>query len=230
VPEFTPSPEAREALDRAIGAVLFNVSNFPEKAQVRLLGQDMGPLRAKLVEAVLSSEFARHVTDPIRALHQIGPWHEPLGWGNGRNPNGYDHVGCTECRVDGDCETLDILNALSAADPAEREMAGGAPCMECSGESSPLNDCANCGGTGSVEPWSPSVEAPTETPKLTRDELLERLRQVPRGASLSLSDEAVALLAGGLGETSPGAHYWGPDGRGAATGVNGLIAPTEDYS
>lgn len=47
------------ALDRAIGAVLFNVSNFPDRAQTRLLGQDMRPLTEKLVDAVQAAGFAR---------------------------------------------------------------------------------------------------------------------------------------------------------------------------
>lgn len=44
--------KAVEALDRAIGEVLFNVGNFPERVQSRLLGQDMWPLRQRLVLAV----------------------------------------------------------------------------------------------------------------------------------------------------------------------------------
>jgi hypothetical protein len=43
---------SREQVDTAIGAVLFNVRNFPEAAQARLLGQDMGALRSKITEAV----------------------------------------------------------------------------------------------------------------------------------------------------------------------------------
>lgn len=48
-----------EALDRAIGGVLFNVSNFPERAQSRLLGQNMRPLTEKLVDAVQAAGFQR---------------------------------------------------------------------------------------------------------------------------------------------------------------------------
>jgi hypothetical protein len=47
------------ALDRAIGGVLFNVSNFPERAQARLLGQNMRPLTEKLVDAVQAAGFIR---------------------------------------------------------------------------------------------------------------------------------------------------------------------------
>lgn len=45
------------ALNTAIGEVLFYVSNFPETAQTRLLGQDMSPLRDKLVDAVWQAGF-----------------------------------------------------------------------------------------------------------------------------------------------------------------------------
>ena len=37
--------------------MLFNASNFPEKVQTRLLGQDMAPLNAKLLDAVLDAGF-----------------------------------------------------------------------------------------------------------------------------------------------------------------------------
>lgn len=47
------------ALDRAIGAVLFNASNFPDKVQTRILGQNMRPLTEKLVDAVLAAGFHR---------------------------------------------------------------------------------------------------------------------------------------------------------------------------
>jgi hypothetical protein len=47
------------ALDRAIGEVLFNVSNFPPAAQSRLLGQNMRPLNEKLADAVLAAGFTR---------------------------------------------------------------------------------------------------------------------------------------------------------------------------
>lgn len=40
---------------RAVGGVLFNVSNFPEKAQSRLLGQNMGPLNERITDAVLDA-------------------------------------------------------------------------------------------------------------------------------------------------------------------------------
>jgi hypothetical protein len=40
-------------LDVAVGGVLFNASNFPERVQSRLLGQDMAPLRGKIVSVIL---------------------------------------------------------------------------------------------------------------------------------------------------------------------------------
>lgn len=45
----TPS---RDQVETAIGAVLFNVRNFPDAVQARLLGQDMAPLRARITDAV----------------------------------------------------------------------------------------------------------------------------------------------------------------------------------
>lgn len=50
-----------QALDRAIGAVLFNASNFPAAVQSRILGQNMRPLTEKLVDAVQAAGFRRDV-------------------------------------------------------------------------------------------------------------------------------------------------------------------------
>lgn len=47
------------ALERAIGAVLFNVNNYPEAVQSRLLGQDTSGLREKLIDAVLAAGFRK---------------------------------------------------------------------------------------------------------------------------------------------------------------------------
>jgi hypothetical protein len=47
------------ALDRAIGGVLFNASNFPERVQSRLLGQNMRPLTEKIADAVIAAGFER---------------------------------------------------------------------------------------------------------------------------------------------------------------------------
>lgn len=68
-------------LDQAIGEVLFNVSNFPERAQSRLLGQDMWPLRQRIVlavkDALLSDEaveraaYAMYLDRPLE-LDQEG--------------------------------------------------------------------------------------------------------------------------------------------------------------
>ena len=52
----------REALHGVLVNVLSNVSNFPERAQSRLLGQDMGPLRGMVVDAVLTSDVWRNRT------------------------------------------------------------------------------------------------------------------------------------------------------------------------
>lgn len=41
----------RDAVDRAVGAVLFDVMNHP--TPVAALGKDFGPLRDKIVDAVM---------------------------------------------------------------------------------------------------------------------------------------------------------------------------------
>lgn len=41
----------RDAVDRAVGAVLFNAMNHPDP--VAVLGKDIGPLREKVVDAVM---------------------------------------------------------------------------------------------------------------------------------------------------------------------------------
>lgn len=56
----THADDDREALNGVLVNVLSNVSNFPERAQSRLLGQDMGPLRGMVVDAVLTSDVWRN--------------------------------------------------------------------------------------------------------------------------------------------------------------------------
>ncbi|MBF4602818.1 hypothetical protein [Curtobacterium sp. VKM Ac-2884] len=51
----TPAGPSREQVEAAVGEVLFHVTNFPEPAQSRLLGQDMAPLRRKITDAVLAA-------------------------------------------------------------------------------------------------------------------------------------------------------------------------------
>lgn len=54
----TPSGDEREVraiVRRAVGGVLFHVTNFPERAQPYLLGENMGPLNEKITEAVLAA-------------------------------------------------------------------------------------------------------------------------------------------------------------------------------
>ena len=45
----------RERVRIAVGAVLANASNFPEKVAPRILGQNMGPLIEKVTDAVLNT-------------------------------------------------------------------------------------------------------------------------------------------------------------------------------
>lgn len=49
-----PRTPTREQIGTAVGGVLFNVSNYPEQAQSRLWGRDIGPLREKVTDAVLA--------------------------------------------------------------------------------------------------------------------------------------------------------------------------------
>jgi hypothetical protein len=56
------TPDAvRAIVDRAVGNVLSNASNYPEPAQVRILGQDTSPLRKKVTNAVLHALASRTV-------------------------------------------------------------------------------------------------------------------------------------------------------------------------
>lgn len=57
----------RAAVSLAVGAVLFNVRNFPPAVQTRLLGQDMDPLRKQLTDAVLEAglRLASRKVEPI---------------------------------------------------------------------------------------------------------------------------------------------------------------------
>jgi hypothetical protein len=45
----------RNLIRRAVGGVLFNVSNFPERAQSSLWGANMGPLNERITDAVLAA-------------------------------------------------------------------------------------------------------------------------------------------------------------------------------
>ncbi|WIE54211.1 hypothetical protein [Curtobacterium sp. MCBD17_003] len=68
--EHTQTP-TREQIESAVGAVLFNVRNFPEAAQRHLLGRDMSPLRRKLTDAVselLSDPSPSEERVPLEAL------------------------------------------------------------------------------------------------------------------------------------------------------------------
>jgi len=43
-----------EEIRAAVGGVLWPVSNYPERVQARMLGQDIGPLRDKVTDAVVA--------------------------------------------------------------------------------------------------------------------------------------------------------------------------------
>jgi hypothetical protein len=89
--ESTPNSE-HDALHSAIGGVLFNVMNFPEKVQARLLGQDMGPLREKLADAVLAAGYRPQDEVKAEVLEEVASEFNsrlPDGTGNGRAYNSY---------------------------------------------------------------------------------------------------------------------------------------------
>lgn len=53
--DWTAREVQRRKVQSAVGGVLFNVSNFPQEAQSRLLGRDMAPLRDKITDAALDA-------------------------------------------------------------------------------------------------------------------------------------------------------------------------------
>lgn len=57
--EPQPGTDDHKALELAIGEVLFNVNNYPEPAQSRLLGSDFSKLKNKLIAAVLAAGFRK---------------------------------------------------------------------------------------------------------------------------------------------------------------------------
>lgn len=50
-----PRPDVAETVRAAVGSVLWNASNYPERVQARMLGQDTAPLRDKVTDAVLAA-------------------------------------------------------------------------------------------------------------------------------------------------------------------------------
>lgn len=84
--ERTASDLEREALRIAIGAVLFNTSNYPERAQRYLLGTDTGPLNAKLTDAVQAAGFRLLPGAPSDTEALLAKWdapERPGGWNAG---------------------------------------------------------------------------------------------------------------------------------------------------
>ncbi|MBT2502994.1 hypothetical protein [Curtobacterium sp. ISL-83] len=54
-PEPSGQPATREQVNAAVGEVLFNASNYPRAAVPHIIGQDIGPLRAKVTDAVVAA-------------------------------------------------------------------------------------------------------------------------------------------------------------------------------
>ncbi|TFD27469.1 hypothetical protein [Cryobacterium cryoconiti] len=55
----------QEALRGVIGGVLRNASNYPPKVSARILGQDMGPLIDRTVDALISAGCRRQPAPPV---------------------------------------------------------------------------------------------------------------------------------------------------------------------
>ena len=110
-----------EDLDRAVMGVVANVSNFPEKVQARLLGQNMRPLGDRIIEAVLAAGYRKQEPDeweygqsevlqdgtvafgpPVETLEEAirsrdidrinYPWPEELGVGRRRKAGPWEPV------------------------------------------------------------------------------------------------------------------------------------------
>ena len=69
-------PPTREQIDTAVGGVLFNASNYPRQAAPHILGQDIGPLRAKVTDAVLA--LLSQPTPSAECTCGYGGVHEPM--------------------------------------------------------------------------------------------------------------------------------------------------------
>ena len=66
------TPRAR--IDRAVGSVLFNTSNYPEVVQPHILGRDTSGLRARITEAVvpvIAEEFRTYAAERYEAALQF---------------------------------------------------------------------------------------------------------------------------------------------------------------
>lgn len=64
----TAHPDEREALRGVLTNVLSNATNYPDRVQLRLLGQDMGPLTERVTDAIL----ARFRLSPVAADPEDG--------------------------------------------------------------------------------------------------------------------------------------------------------------
>lgn len=66
----------RDQIDSAVGSVLFNAINYPERIQSRVLGGNMAPLRNKVVAAVVEMiESNRNLHFECDCVPNLGPSH-----------------------------------------------------------------------------------------------------------------------------------------------------------
>lgn len=70
--------ELEEEIARAIGGVVWNAANYPEAAQSRILGADIGPLREKITAAVMplvKRAQAEAWEDARRSVRTLPHWY-----------------------------------------------------------------------------------------------------------------------------------------------------------
>ena len=74
-----PLTTDRATLRSTVMGVLWNASNFPEKVQARLLGQDMGPLADRVTDAVCAHLSVRDSTPTGDAAALIADLRDEAG-------------------------------------------------------------------------------------------------------------------------------------------------------
>jgi len=104
----------RDAVDRAVGAVLFNAMNHPDP--VAVIGRDTGRLRKKIVEAVLPLFQPRVITtvDDLAALPIGSIIEDSLGMIEVLTGSGWEFDNCCH-RYEGHAEVSLPARLLYAA-------------------------------------------------------------------------------------------------------------------
>lgn len=66
----------RDAVRSAVGGVLFNAMNYPERVQHLMLGQDISPLTQKVTDAVLAALSQQRPDAAVLREHRADWWGE----------------------------------------------------------------------------------------------------------------------------------------------------------